>query len=54
MTNDAQETNLADAKFWLELANGGGVMLRDPSVVAPPKAEYQRYHQPKQLEAKTL
>lgn len=34
---DTQNAKLGDAKCWLELANGGGVMFRDPSVTAPPE-----------------
>jgi hypothetical protein len=29
-----QDTNRTDRAEWLELANGGGVMLRDPTAIA--------------------
>jgi len=47
---DVQHTNRDERQCWLELANGGGVIFRDPTAAAPPAPEYARYRQPKQLE----
>lgn len=38
----SQDTNRNDAPCWLELANGGGVMLRDPTTTAVSGAKSRR------------
>jgi hypothetical protein len=48
---DAQNTDADKKDCWLELANGGGVMLRDARLIAPSKPKHPRHRQPKQLEA---
>ena len=47
---DAQDTTPNDAGDWLELANGGGLVHRDPAIAAPSKPQYTRHRQPKRLE----
>ena len=45
---DVQNLNLDAAAYWLELANGGGVMFRDPSVTQPCEPQqHRRYRQPR-------
>ena len=46
---EAQDTTSDAAASWLELANGGGVMLRDTAAAAP-LPRYVRHRRPKQLE----
>jgi hypothetical protein len=46
--------NLEDAKdaeplVWLELANGGGLLLRDPNEHSVPQPRYSRQRPQKQL-----
>jgi hypothetical protein len=48
---DVQNTDANEAGYWLELANGGGVLLRKPSDTTPSAATYRQYRQPKRLEA---
>jgi len=49
--NDVQETSPDEARYWLALANGGGVMLQERCVTAPSAPHYRRHRQPKRLEA---
>lgn len=51
---DVQETSANEERDWLELANGGGVMLRERSASDPSEPRYGRYRQPKRLEAPGL
>lgn len=48
---DVQNTDPNEAGYWLQLANGGGVLLRKPSDATPSADTYRRYRQPKRLEA---
>jgi hypothetical protein len=47
---DARQMTLNEAGDWLELANGGGVMYRDPAVTVLSKPYYTRHRQPRRLE----
>lgn len=51
---DVQETSANEGRDWLELANGGGVMLRERSASDPSEPRYRRYRQPKRLGAPDL
>lgn len=48
---DVQAATANEERDWLELANGGGVMLRQRSASDLAEARYRRYLQPKRLEA---
>jgi hypothetical protein len=48
---DVQDTNRGETNCWLELANGGGVMFRDPTAAPPSEPQYARRRQPKRLES---
>lgn len=48
---DVQETSSSEERYWLELANGGGVMLCERSAFDPSEPRYRRYRQPKRLKA---
>lgn len=42
MTKGQDTNRKSDGAQWLELANGGGVMLRNPSLSALPRARFAR------------
>ncbi len=46
---EPQATPPNEAATWLELANGGGLMLRE-AAAAPSLPRYVRHRRPKQLE----
>jgi hypothetical protein len=46
---DAQYAQDAEPRVWLELANGGGLLLRDVSAHSVPQPRYSRQRPLKQL-----
>jgi hypothetical protein len=47
--NKVEEAEGAEPSVWLELANGGGVILRGANTRPTPQPRYSRQRQPKQL-----